>query len=97
MRQSIMHLRHKTFINLFVRQVYAALAQAIQSELHGQTQAIEGVLFGPGATKFCGESNLCGSPYGFGVDEGSVVVEENGGGEGVRSRQVIKPTGLFLG
>jgi len=25
------------------------------------------------------------------------VVEENGGGEGVRSRHVIKPTGLFLG
>ncbi|CNJ20149.1 Uncharacterised protein [Mycobacterium tuberculosis] len=92
-----MHLRHKTFINLFVRQVHAALAQAIQGELHGQTQAVEGVLLGPCATEICSESNLSGSPYGFGVDQGSVVVEEDGGGEGVRSRHVIKPTGLFLG
>ena len=89
LRQSLVHLRHQQIVNLLVRQVHAALAQAIQGELHRQAQAVEGVLLGPGAAKFCGESHLCGSPYGLGIDEGSVVVEENGGGEDVRSRHAL--------
>ena len=88
-RQGLAHLRHQSIVNLLVRQVHAALAQTIQSELHGQAQAVEGVLLGPGATEICGESNLGGGPDGFGVNQGAVVVEENGGGEGVRSRHLL--------
>ena len=35
MCQGLAHLRHQSIVNLLVRQVYSAFAQAIQGELHG--------------------------------------------------------------
>ena len=89
MRKGLAHLRHQSIVNLLVRQVYAALAQAIQGELHGQAQAVEGVLLGPDAAEICGKFLFRGGPDGFGVNQGAVVVEENRGGEGVRSRHLL--------
>ena len=96
-RQCRTHLTHQPIINLLIRQVHPALTQPIQRELHGITQAIQGVLRGPHTTKLRRQLNLRGCPHRLSINQRAIMIKKN------RLRKIplnitvhaIKPTGHF--
>ena len=86
MRQCLTNLGNQALINLLIRQINSAFAQAVKRKFHGKPQTIQGILLGPGAAELGRQSNLRGSPHRLGIHKRAVMVEKNCGGK----RRIIR-------